>query len=470
MKRILVSIFPHLPTLVNWNRVLSIMNKTATLMATGSIRGHIIRFAIPIFLGALFQQLYNTADSLVVGNFIGKEALAAITSSTSLIFLIVGLVQGVAVGSGVVISMYFGSGDLKSVHRAIHTTIFFGICSSICLSLIGFFFSPILLTWMGTPSAVFDEAITYLRVFFLGISALVLYNTAAGILQAVGDSKHPLYFLMIASVINIVLDIIFVAVFNMGIAGPAYATIISQSISVILSFRLLLKTKEIYKVELRQISFDRRMMKKILNFGIPAGIQNSVTSLANVVVQSSINLFGAAAMAGSGTFMRIQGFALIPITSFVLALTTFTGQNIGAKQYDRVKKGARFGFLFAMLLAEGIGLILYFNAESLVLLFSRDPSIIAFGVQKSQISSLFLFAVALSHVMAGLFRGAGKSIVPMFVMLIFWCIIRVLYIKIALFFMMDIRVVYWAHPLTWLMSSTVFIIYYFKGNWLKKNL
>ena len=470
MKRILVSIFPHLPTLVNWNRVLSIMNKTATLMATGSIRGHIIRFAIPIFLGALFQQLYNTADSLVVGNFIGKEALAAITSSTSLIFLIVGLVQGVAVGSGVVISMYFGSGDLKSVHRAIHTTIFFGICSSICLSLIGFFFSPILLTWMGTPSAVFDEAITYLRVFFLGISALVLYNTAAGILQAVGDSKHPLYFLIIASVINIVLDIIFVAVFNMGIAGPAYATIISQSISVILSFRLLLKTKEIYKVELRQISFDRRMMKKILNFGIPAGIQNSVTSLANVVVQSSINLFGAAAMAGSGTFMRIQGFALIPITSFVLALTTFTGQNIGAKQYDRVKKGARFGFLFAMLLAEGIGLILYFNAESLVLLFSRDPSIIAFGVQKSQISSLFLFAVALSHVMAGLFRGAGKSIVPMFVMLIFWCIIRVLYIKIALFFMMDIRVVYWAHPLTWLMSSTVFIIYYFKGNWLKKNL
>ncbi len=470
MKRILVSIFPHLPTLVNWNRVLSIMNKTATLMATGSIRGHIIRFAIPIFLGALFQQLYNTADSLVVGNFIGKEALAAITSSTSLIFLIVGLVQGVAVGSGVVISMYFGSGDLKSVHRAIHTTIFFGICSSICLSLIGFFFSPILLTWMGTPSAVFDEAITYLRVFFLGISALVLYNTAAGILQAVGDSKHPLYFLMIASVINIVLDIIFVAVFNMGIAGPAYATIISQSISVILSFRLLLKTKEIYKVELRQISFDRRMMKKILNFGIPAGIQNSVTSLANVVVQSSINLFGAAAMAGSGTFMRIQGFALIPITSFVLALTTFTGQNIGAKQYDRVKKGARFGFLFAMLLAEGIGLILYLNAESLVLLFSRDPSIIAFGVQKSQISSLFLFAVALSHVMAGLFRGAGKSIVPMFVMLIFWCIIRVLYIKIALFFMMDIRVVYWAHPLTWLMSSTVFIIYYFKGNWLKKNL
>ena len=470
MKRNLVSIFPHLPTLVNWNRVLSIMNKTATLMATGSIKGHIIRFAIPIFLGALFQQLYNTADSLVVGNFIGKEALAAITSSTSLIFLIVGLVQGVAVGSGVVISMYFGSGDLKSVHRAIHTTIFFGICSSICLSLIGFFFSPILLRWMGTPFEVFDEAITYLRVFFLGISALVLYNTAAGILQAVGDSKHPLYFLMIASVINIVLDILFVAVFNMGIAGPAYATIISQSISVILSFRLLLKTKEIYKVEIRQISFDRGMMKKILNFGIPAGIQNSVTSLANVVVQSSINLFGAAAMAGSGTFMRIQGFALIPITSFVLALTTFTGQNIGAKEYDRVKKGARFGFLFAMLLAEGIGLILFFNAESLVLLFSRDPSIIAFGVQKSQISSLFLFAVALSHVMAGLFRGAGKSIVPMFVMLIFWCIIRVLYIKIALFFMMDIRVVYWAHPLTWLMSSTVFIIYYFKGNWLRKNL
>lgn len=446
------------------------MNKQATLMATGSIRGHIIRFAIPIFLGNLFQQLYNTADSLVVGNFIGKEALAAITSSSSLIFLLVGMVQGIFIGSGVVISMYYGAGDLESVKKAIHTTIAFSLVSSIVLTLLGYMMAPIMLRWMGTPINVFDQAQTYLRVFFSGITAMVLYNTASGILQAVGDSRHPLYFLMIAAVINIILDIVFVAVFKMGIAGTAYATIISQAISVIFSFRLLLKTKDIFRVELCQIGFKKGMISKILRLGIPSGVQNSVTSLANVVVQSSVNLFGAAAMAGTGAFMRIQAFALIPITSFAIALTTFTSQNIGAKEYDRVRKGARFGILFAMLLAEIIGIILIYNGEFFISFFSRDPSIIAYGVQKSHISSLFLFAVALSHVMAGLFRGAGKSIVPMIVMLLCWCIIRILYIKVVLYLLMDIRVVYWAHPLTWILSTIVFVTYYFKGDWIKRGL
>lgn len=435
-------------------------------MTSGSIQGHIIRFAIPIFFGNLFQQLYNTADSLVVGNFLGREALAAITSCGSLIFMIVGLVQGVFVGAGVVISTYYGAGDIISVKKAIHTSIAFSICSGIVLTIFGYFFTPVFLRWMGTPPNVFDDAKTYIQIYFLGISALVLYNTAAGILQAVGDSRHPLYFLIIAAILNIVLDILFVGVFNMGIGGTACATIVSQSVSVILSFRLLLTSEDIFKVKFRDIGFKKGMLPRILRFGIPSGIQNSVTSFANVVIQSSVNLFGAAAMAGTGSFMRIQGFAMIPITSFALAMTTFTGQNIGAKEYDRVKKGVRFGIVFAMILSEGIGILLYFYADSLVALFSRDPSIIIYGVQKSHISSLFLFALALSHVMSGLFRGAGKSMVPMAVMFIFWCVVRVLYIKIGLFFLMDIRVVYWAHPITWLLSATVFIIYYFKVDWI----
>ncbi len=445
------------------------MKQQANLMVSGPIYGCIIRFAIPIFLMNLLQQLYHTVDSLVVGNFIGKEALAAITSSTSLIFLLVGLVQGIFVGAGVVISMYYGKGDLESVKKAIHTAIAFSIVSSIALTIIGYFFAPVILTWMGTPLTVFDEAKTYVRVFFGGISALVLYNTAAGILQAVGDSKHPLYFLMIAATLNIILDIIFVVVFNLGIAGTAFATIISQSVSVFFSFRLLLTTNEIFKVELKEVRFYKGMVSKILQIGIPSGIQNSVTSFANVFVQSSINLFGAAAIAGTGAFMRIQGFALIPITSFALAMTTFTGQNIGAKEYDRVKKGVLFGVFFAMVFAEAIGILLYFKANFFVGLFSQDASLITYGVQKSRISSLFLFAVALSHVMAGLFRGAGKSIVPMMVMLVFWCIVRVLYIKIGLSLLMDIRVVYWAHPLTWLMSTTAFIIYYFTADWMNQK-
>jgi len=438
-------------------------------MTTGSIQGHIIRFAIPIFLGNLFQQLYNTADSIVVGNFLGREALAAITSCGSLIFLLVGLVQGIFVGAGVVISTYYGAGDLASVKKAIHTTIALSLCSSVALTIFGYFFAPVILRWMGTPPNVFDDAKAYVQVFFLGITALVLYNTAAGILQAVGDSRHPLYFLIVAAILNIVLDVLFVAVFKMGIEGTAYATIISQGVSVFLSFRLLFTTRDVFRVEIRQIGFREGMLPKILRLGIPSGIQNSVTSFANVVVQSSVNLFGAAAMAGTGSFMRIQGFALIPITSFALAMTTFTGQNIGARQYDRVKKGVRFGIIFAIVLAESIGVLLFFYADVLVALFSRDPSIIIYGVQKSQISSLFLFALALSHVMSGLFRGAGKAMVPMAVMLAFWCIVRVLYIKIGLLFLMDIRVVYWAHPITWLLSATVFTLYYFKADWMNQK-
>lgn len=443
------------------------MSRQAKLMTTGPIQGHIIRFAIPIFLGTLFQQLYNTADSLVVGNFVGTEALAAITSCGSLIFLLIGLVQGVFVGAGVVISTFYGAGDLHSVREAVHTSIAFSLVSGLLLTIIGYFFSPVILTWMGTPADVFDEAEIYVHIYFLGIGAVVLYNCAAGILQAVGDSRHPLYFLIIAAALNIVLDLVFVVGFKMGIAGTAYATIISQTVSVVLSFRLLLTSREIVRVELRHIGFKKGFLSKILRLGIPSGIQNSVTSLANVFVQSSVNLFGATAMAGTGAFMRIQGFALIPITSFALAMTTFTGQNIGAREHERVKKGIRFGIIFAMILSESIGILLYLYAAPLVALFSQNPDIIAFGVQKSRISSLFLFALALSHVMAGLFRGAGKSMVPMVVMLTFWCIVRVLYIKIGLLFLMDIRVVYWAHPITWLLSAMVFIIYYFSVDWMK---
>lgn len=472
-QRIKVQAFPWhyttscLPTSPDWTTVRTSMKTQAKLMTTGSIQKNIIRFALPIFLGNLLQQLYNTADSLVVGNFLGKEALAAITSCSPLIFLLIGLFQGIFVGAGVVISTFYGAGDMDSVKKSIHTSVAFGLVSGIILTLLGYFCSPIFLRWMGTPEAVFNDANTYTRIYFLGISSLVLYNMSTGILQSVGDSRHPLNFLVIAAVLNIILDILFVVVFDLGIAGTAYATIISQSVSVLLSFRLLLTTKEIFRVEIKHIRFHKHLISKILRMGIPSGIQNSVTSLANVFVQSSVNLFGATAMAGSGAFMRIQGFALIPVTSFALALTTFTGQNLGAREYIRVKRGARFGVLFAMFLAESIGLLLYYYAAPLVSLFSQDANVIAIGVEKARISSFFLFVLALSHAMAGLFRGAGKSIVPMAVMLTFWCIGRVVYIKIGLSMLMDIQVVFWAYPITWSLSAIVFVIYYFTADWMQ---
>lgn len=438
-------------------------------MTTGSIQRNLLSFAIPIFLGNLFQQLYHTADSLVVGNFVGKESLAAISSIGSLTMLLIGLFQGIFVGAGVVISKAFGEGDKAAVQKAVHTTVALGLSGGVLLTLLGYFFAPVMLVWMQTPPSVFDDAELYIRIYFLGISTLILYNTASGILQAVGDSRHPLYFLIIASVINIVLDLVFVAVFQMGIAGTAYATIIAQAVSAILSFRLLITTNDIIKVRLRHVRFHKGYLGPILRLGIPSGIQNSVTSFANVILQSSINLFGPSAMAGNGAFMRIQGFAFIPITAFALALTTFTGQNLGAGEYERVRKGARFGVIFAMVLAETIGLLMYFGSEPLIALFSRDPEVLSFGVQKSHIASLFLWSLALSHAMTGIFRGAGKSIVPMSVMLAIWCIFRIIFIQVGLSIVMDIRVVYWAYPVTWTISAVIFVIYYFSVDWMRQT-
>ncbi|MDT3358029.1 MAG: MATE family efflux transporter [Spirochaetota bacterium] len=445
------------------------MGTHTKLMTTGSIQRNLLSFAIPIFLGNLFQQLYHTADSLVVGNFVGKESLAAISSIGSLTMLLIGLFQGIFVGAGVVISKAFGEGDKAAVQKAVHTTVALGLSGGVLLTLLGYFFAPVMLVWMQTPPSVFDDAELYIRIYFLGISTLILYNTASGILQAVGDSRHPLYFLIIASVINIVLDLVFVAVFQMGIAGTAYATIIAQAVSAILSFRLLITTNDIIKVRLWHVRFHKGYLAPILRLGIPSGIQNSVTSFANVILQSSINLFGPSAMAGNGAFMRIQGFAFIPITAFALALTTFTGQNLGAGEYERVRKGARFGVIFAMVLAETIGLLMYFGSEPLIALFSRDPEVLSFGVQKSHIASLFLWSLALSHAMTGIFRGAGRSIVPMSVMLAIWCIFRIIFIQVGLSIVMDIRVVYWAYPVTWTISAVIFVIYYFSVDWMRQT-
>lgn len=442
------------------------MGTHAKLMTRGSIHRNLIYFAIPVSIGTLSQQLYNTADSLVVGNFVGREALAAISSTASLVFLTIGVFQGLFVGAGVRISILYGAQDYEGLKKAVHTSVAFALLCSLFFTVFGYIFAPLFLRWMGTPGNVFVDANTYVRIYFLGVSALILYNAASGILQAVGDSRHPLYFLMTASVLNILLDLLLVGYFKLGIAGAAYATIFSQSVSAFLAFRLLFTTNDVVRVELKKIRFHTGHITKILRIGVPSGIQNSVTSLANVVVQASVNLFGAAAMAGSGSFMRIQGFAFIPVTSFALALTTFTGQNLGARQIDRVRKGTRFGVLFSMILAESVGLLLYYYAEPLLSLFSRDPAVIAVGVQKAQISTMFIMPLALSHVMAGIFRGAGKSLVPMSVMLACWCIFRVIYIKVALSVLMDIRVVFWAYPITWSMSAVIFIIYYFSIDWM----
>lgn len=441
-------------------------NSASSLMTTGSISKRIIAFAIPLFLGNLFQQLYNTADSLIVGNFLGSSALAAVSSSGNLIFLLVGFFNGIAVGAGVVVAKYFGAKNYDLVQKAIHTIVAIGLISGVALTAIGLIAAPQILVLMGTPADVLPNSITYFRIYFCGSLAFVMYNFLVGILQSVGDSRHPLIYLMISSAVNIVLDLVLVAGLNFGVGAAALATVISQFISAILCLRQLLKSPEVYRISFKKISIDKRMLRQIISNGLPAGLQNSIIALANVIVQSNINTFGQMAVAGCGSYSKVEGFAFLPITCFALALTTFISQNLGAKEYDRAKKGAVFGIICSITMAELVGVVIYILAPKLIAAFNGTPEVVAYGTAQAHTDALFYFLLAFSHCIAGILRGAGKSIVPMLVMLACWCIIRVTYISIVLKFIPDIQVIFWAYPMTWALSSITFLIYFIKSDWM----
>lgn len=441
-------------------------SSSATLMTKGPIWKKIIAFAIPLFLGNLFQQFYNTADSLIVGNFLGSSALAAVSSSGNLIFLMVGFFNGLAVGAGVVVARYFGAKKFDLVQRAIHTIITLGFFCGIALTFVGVIAAPQILVLMGTPPEVLPNSVTYFRIYFCGSLAFVMYNFLVGILQAVGDSRHPLMYLIISSVTNIILDLILVAGFHFGVGAAALATVISQCLSALLCFLHLLRGPKEYRIYLSKLRLDSLLLKQIISNGLPAGLQNSIISLANVVVQSNINKFGQMAVAGCGSYSKIEGFAFLPITCFALALTTFISQNLGAKEYDRAKKGAVFGVICSVLTAELVGVVIYTFAPYLIAAFNNTPEVLSYGVAQAHTASLFYFLLAFSHCMAGILRGAGKSTVPMFVMLICWCIIRVTYITVTVYFIPDIRVIFWAYPITWTLSSIVFLLYFLKSDWI----
>lgn len=442
------------------------MEKNKNRLTEGSIWKGIVGFAIPMFLGNLFQQLYNTVDSLIVGRFLGSEALAAVTSTGSLIFLMVGFFNGIAVGAGVVISKYFGAKDEENLKKAVHTDVAFGLVAGVLLTIIGLLLAPQMLKWMGTPAEVLPNSTAYLRMYFSGSVAFVMYNIVMGILQATGDSKHPLYYLIFSSVVNVVLDILFVGVFQWGVASAALATAISQATSAVLCFIRLTRVKEVYRVHIRQIRFHPQLLKQILRLGLPTGLQNSIIAIANVVVQSNINAFGTLVVAGSGVYSKIEGFVFLPITCFSMALTTFIGQNLGAKQFERAKKGARFGVLCSVTLAELVGVAVYFAMPVLAGFFDNNPKVIEIATLQARTESLFFFLLAFSHCISGILRGAGKSAVPMYVMLISWCAIRITYITIAVRFVPVVQTIYYAYPITWSISSVIFLIYYRKVDWV----
>lgn len=445
----------------------------STDMTTGSIWKRMVSFAVPVFLGNLCQQLYNTVDSVIVGKFVGKQALAAVASSGNLIFMMTGFFMGLFIGAGIVIAQYFGARNYEKVRSAVHTDIAFALCCGVLLTLLGVFFTPTLLTWMRTPADVLDTSILYFRLYFLGSLATILYNAGMGILQAVGDSRSPLYYLVISSAVNVALDLLFVGAMDMGVAGAAVATVISQVVSAVLCIIKLTRSDGLYRLEIKRIGFDLPLLKKITSQGVPSGVQNSIIAIANVVVQSNINTFGSDAMAGCGSYSKVEGFVFLPITAFAMALTTFIGQNLGAGQFDRAKQGARIGILCSMAMAELIGVALFFLAPYAMRLFNDDPAVVAIGVRQSHIEALFFCFLAFAHGVSAVLRGAGRAQVPMYTMLGCWCILRVSYITLALRVWPDIATIFWAYPITWSVSCVVFLIYYLKADWvhaLEKSL
>lgn len=434
-------------------------------LTEGSIYKKLLLFALPILVGQIFQQLYNTIDSLIVGHFLGDQALAAVSSSGSLIFMMVGFFQGVALGAGVIIAKEFGARNYKSMNLALHTDVAFGLAAGLLLTVVGVSFTPTILRWMNTPPDVLPESVQYFRIYFCGAVFSVMYNIFVGILQAVGDSRHPLVYLIISSLTNVALDLLFVGGFRMGVGSAALATIISQALSATLCLIKLIRAPEEYRLVIRRVRFHRESLRNIIRFGLPSGIQNSVIALANIVVQSSINSFGDAAMAGCGSYFKVEGFAFLPVTCFAQGLSTFVGQNLGAKKYERVKKGVRFGILCSVSLAEIIGVIVWVFSPALIGLFSDTAGVIEFGVRQAKVEALFYCMLALAHCIAGVLRGAGKARVPMVIMLSFWCLLRVSYITAALHFYPRIEVVFSAYPLTWSTSCIAFLLYFFKADW-----
>ncbi|MEG0360735.1 MAG: MATE family efflux transporter [Longicatena sp.] len=439
-------------------------------MTEGVIWKELLWFSFPLLLGNLFQQMYNAVDSIVVGQYLGAQALASVGSSAPVINLLVSFFMGLSVGAGVIISRYFGARQKENLQDAIHTSIALTFVAGIIMTFVGVLLSPLVLEWVGVPSNVMDNSVLYLRIYFLGVLSVMIYNMGSGILRAVGDSKNPLYFLIISSLTNVALDLLFVIVFKMGIAGVGWATLISQTISAVLIIILLVRTKEDYKLTLKLIKFHPIMLREIVRIGLPSGIQNAIVSFSNVIVQSNINAFGSLAMAGCGSYTKIDGFAILPVMSFSMALTTFTGQNMGARKFDRVKKGAKTGILMSIITIVCISILLLVLGPQILSIFSSDQRVIDYGLYMMRVLAPFYIFLAISHAFNGIIRGAGITTVPMIVMVTCWCGLRMAWILTTVPIFHDIGVVFMGWPITWIASSIWLFIYYRKGTWLTKNM
>lgn len=437
-----------------------------TMMTEGSVVKNILFFSVPLILGNLLQQLYNTVDSVIVGNYVGSNALAAIGSSTSLVYLLIAFSQGVSVGAGVVISQRLGQKNKEGVQISVHTALALAGILGIILTVGGILFSKEILLWMNTPEEVLTDAVKYLRLYSAGMVFNVVYNMAAGILNAAGNSRRSLGYLAIASVTNLILDLVFIVGMKTGIAGAAIATNIGQMISCLLAIWFLVRTQTDYKVYLNKIKIHKSTAGLIIKIGLPTGFQNMVISLSNILVQSSVNSFGANAMAGFGAYMKVDGFNVLPVTSFGMAATTFVGQNFGAGKLERVKRGMWMTLGIGILYTITTGVLLLTFSETIMHLFSNDPAVIAYGQQAMRFFCPFYWVLSILHALSGTVRGTGKSIPPMIVLLISLCLFRVLWVQFVMPNIASIEGIFMLYPISWMIGSGLMILYTWKGQWL----
>ena len=436
-------------------------------MTQGTIWKQLIYFAFPLLIGNLFQQLYNTVDSVVVGNFVSTEALAAVGSVTPIINMLVGFFSGLATGAGVVISQFFGAKNGQMLHKAVHTTLLMTVGLGVIFTFIGIFMTPLMLNLMSTPADVFDGAALYLRIYFGGVLGLVLYNMVSGILRAVGDSKRPLYFLILSSLLNVVLDLAFVLIFHWGIAGVAIATIIAQFISAFLLLVVLARSDEDYKLVLRDLKMDAEILKRIVRIGLPAGLQMAVTSFSNVFVQSYINRFGSACMAGWTSYSKIDQFVLLPMQSLSLSATTFVGQNLGAGNLSRAKKGTRVSMAISVAITAVLTVLLIAFSSQLLMLFNQDENVLYYGNIFIRYLAPFYVICCINQIFAGSLRGAGDATGPMIIMLLSFVVFRQIYLFVGSQFFDSIIFVGLGYPAGWLVCSVFMAIHYFRGKWEK---
>ena len=436
--------------------------KTTTRdMTCGPIALQVLLFALPLMLGNVFQMLYNTVDSIVVGNFVGTQALAAVGSTTMIVNMLVFFFNGFSIGAGVVIGQHFGARNMQQLHKAVETTMATTFVLCLLFTAVGMLGVKPMLRFMSTPSDVFGEAVTYLRIYFAGISGLLIYNMGSGILRAVGDTSRPLFFLVLTSVLNIILDLVFVLVFHMGIAGVAYATILSQFISAGLILWLLTASKDIYRLTWNDLAIDGAIMKHIFSVGMPAGIQSVITAFSNVFVQSYVNSFGSSCMAGWSCYNKLDQFIMLPMQSMAMASTTFVSQNIGAQKIKRAEKGTYITIGLTLLITGVIIALLEIFAAPSVELFSQDPDVVRFGVLFIRANVWFLLFNCVNHVLAGALRGMGDSKGPMLIMILTFVAVRQTYLFIMTRYIVNTPLsVGVGYPVGWVSCCIVETVYF----------